>query len=156
MTATTRLADRRPDPTKVLLVGSWLLYALAFLPFEVHKTYTIEWVFTIVALVGLLLVLMTVNRPEMWRRVGVAAAVVLLLTYVVYWFFLAGKVEANKPELGFGSLLFHAGQDVVDIIRHRLATGAIWAAVTTAYLEFVMPVLQLVLLIVLLAKGRRS
>lgn len=155
MTA-TRLAGWHRDPMKVLLVGSWVLYALTFLPFEFQKAYTIEWVFTVVALAGLVAVLVSVNRPEMWRRVGVAAAVVLLLTYVVYWFFLAGKVEANKPELGFGGLLIHAGEDVVDIVRHRLAIGALWGAIRVAYFEFVMPALQIGLLIALLAKGRRS
>jgi hypothetical protein len=133
-----------------------VLYVLAFLPFELQKAYVIEWVFILIAVIGLVVLLGSASRDQLWPKAGLTAGGVLLLTYLVYWFFLAGKVEPNRPELGFGGLLVHAGQDVVAVINHRLSTGAIWGATRTAYLEFVMPVLQLVFVVLLFRRVRRG
>jgi len=147
--------NRTAGPIKVSLIGSWVFYVVAFFPFAFQKAYVIEWVFTVIAVIGLVVLLASASREQLWPKAGLTVGIVLLLTYVVYWLFLAGKVAPNRPELGFGSLLVHAAQDVVAVINHRLSTGAIWGAVRSTYLEFVMPILQLVLVVLLLGKVRR-
>lgn len=133
----------------MLVFFSWILFALTLLP--IVAEYIILWAFTfLITLLGITAGLLALYSLKYWKIVAVLAAGLLLSRYLVYWAGIAKNIHSWAPDMGFQGIAIEIVQSGWKLIENKISEGYPIYAFLTAYNEFVMPLLQALLLFFLI------
>jgi hypothetical protein len=138
-----------------LIISSWVLYAFTFVPFTFPKEYLVQWLFVLVAFLGVFGVgLLAFRNSRRWKPASAIAAAALLVTYVVYWVSITTTARETDPTLMTPIAFGHIFQQGFLIATHLWGRSARVGAVQVTYFEIVMPVVQACIFLWIVVKAR--
>jgi hypothetical protein len=142
-------------PLQIAILTSWVLYAITiFLPFFYPKEAPIQWSFDLFAVLGLLGSMLALNGWRFGKAMVIASGIMLLLTYFLYWLWIAGGVGFYKFDWEFWAgvnKIITLGRAVN---QYWIGEGAYFTAAKIMYFEFVMPLLQALFLVMMVFPRR--
>lgn len=137
-----------PRALGVAILVAWILYATTLFPiFEDYMALSLTSLAA--TALGVVAGVLAILRRRFWSIVASIAACLLLIRYFAYWAGIGNDIHATAPDGSFVSVATTVVHSGLKIIEYRLSQGQPVLAMLTAYNEFVMPVLQLGLLVAL-------
>jgi len=124
------------------------MFVLSALPVSGFRIY---WIWTVLSVVvgGLLL-----KGLRDGRGLGLTngiAAVMFLATYVLYWVAISMTTYSDTPG---GALVPNRIENLLYLIAGNFQQGQVWNALGTAYVQLLMPCIQVVVLVASFMLGR--
>lgn len=139
------------------LLATWLIYLITLFP--ILDRYLALSLFTLmISALGLLGGVLALRGQQRWIRVSIAAAVLLVVRYLIYWQDIRETILIDSPGINMLAVIGEIAKSGMLIFEQRLSQGEILGATLTLINEFVMPILQLGILViasVLSIGGRR-
>jgi exosortase/archaeosortase len=128
------------------LLATWLVYSTTLFP--ILDEYLALSLFTLtISVLGLLGAVLALRDHKLWIRVSSVAAALLVARYFIYWYDLRESLLVDSPDMNLFAVLGEIAKSGILIFEHRLSQGEILGATLTIINEFVMPLLQIGVLI---------
>jgi hypothetical protein len=136
------------------VMGTWLLFVLAMMLLDWRDAAPIHQAILVLGLIGFAFAVVWLVRGVRWKYACLAASIVLLAGYGVWWFVELLNHYRADPQSGLtGALALHV-QIWTSLLRKRFADGFWFGGGAEFYWLIGMPVVQLVLVAVVVCSLR--
>lgn len=129
-----------------VLLAAWSVYLLTLFP--VLSDRILSSLFAILtAFLGLFGALLALRRHRRWITVVMISSCLLIGRYVFYWAEVRERIISTSPQADILTVIAKIFASGIAIFLHKVSSGHLVGAVLTLFNEFLMPLLQLAIII---------
>ncbi len=123
---------------------AWLIFLVLILTVIPMAPIRMYWIWAVLGLLGAACVGLSFTRPRWIFALQFTPAVLLLISYVLYWTVIAALIYPNVPA---SDMTAQRTQDLFYVIVGQAQQGALWGAFRSLYIQLLMPVFELIIAI---------
>lgn len=131
---------------RALIFGTWILYALTFLPLHFPKYLWFQWTFLGCCIFGIFLTLVSLLRARLVIFCTIGSAAPLLVCYFAYWVWVFITAYTLAPNNGAENVVFTTIDIFLKLIAYRYADSGMYQAAKIVYFDIAMPIVQLLII----------